>query len=194
MFGTPSSIGLPKWPACPGCCLVRRSNLALGHGPELRIPAPLRCEEGKGHPEQCGRKWLHAYENQEAFAASRLGRASGGVERNRSLVVLRDPQSQRSFLAVLETPPRDLSSRPLLASRATAALGYIGPGRMLGSSASATPSSLRAPRDAARLRHCRSTSAGRLGLLPSRLAASLWSRSKSDPAPGPGPGLGSGLR
>jgi hypothetical protein len=51
-------------PPCPGSCLAQHSNLALGHVPEMRIPAPLRCGEGKGHPEQCGRRWLHAHENQ----------------------------------------------------------------------------------------------------------------------------------
>ena len=61
--GTPSLIGLPKWPPCPGCCLAQHSNLELGLGPEMRIPAPLRCGEGKGHPEQCCRIWLHAHEN-----------------------------------------------------------------------------------------------------------------------------------
>ncbi len=60
--GTPFFVGLPKW---PGCCLVQHSNLALGHGPELRDPEPLRCGEGNGHPEQCVRKWLHAHENHE---------------------------------------------------------------------------------------------------------------------------------
>jgi len=47
---------------CPGCCLEQHSNLALGHGCELRFPAPLSCGERKGQPEQCGRKWLHAHE------------------------------------------------------------------------------------------------------------------------------------
>ncbi len=50
--------------ATPKCCLAQHSNLALGHGSELRSPAPLRCGEGKGHPEQWGRRWLHAHENQ----------------------------------------------------------------------------------------------------------------------------------
>ncbi len=61
--GTPSLLGLPKWPPCPECCLAQHSNLALRPGPELRSPAPLRCGEGKGHPVQCGRRWLHAHEN-----------------------------------------------------------------------------------------------------------------------------------
>ncbi len=66
--GTPSWIGLPMWPPCPGCCLAQHLDLALGHGPELRIPAPLRCGEGKGHLEQYGRKCLHAHENHFLFA------------------------------------------------------------------------------------------------------------------------------
>jgi hypothetical protein len=61
--GTPSLIGFPKWPPCSGCCLAQHSNFALGHGPELRIPALLRCGEAKGHSKQCGRTWLHAHEN-----------------------------------------------------------------------------------------------------------------------------------
>jgi hypothetical protein len=61
--GTPSLIGLPKWPPCPVCCLAQHSNLAIGHGPELRIPVPMRNGEEKGQPEQCGRRWLHAHEN-----------------------------------------------------------------------------------------------------------------------------------
>jgi hypothetical protein len=72
--GTPSLIGLPMWPPCPGCCLAQHSNLALGHGPEMRIPAPLRCGEGKGHPEQCGRRWLHAHENLWKPTASGISR------------------------------------------------------------------------------------------------------------------------
>ncbi len=49
--GTPSFMGLLKLPPCPECCLVQLSNFALEHGPELLTPAPLRCEEGKGHLE-----------------------------------------------------------------------------------------------------------------------------------------------
>ncbi len=42
---------------------MQHSNIVLENGPELRIPAPLRCGEGKGHPEQSGRRWLRAHEN-----------------------------------------------------------------------------------------------------------------------------------
>ncbi len=51
-------VGLPKFPPYPGCCLAQHSNHALGHGPELQIPAPLMRGEGNGRPEQCGRRWL----------------------------------------------------------------------------------------------------------------------------------------
>jgi hypothetical protein len=52
----------------------------------LRIPAPLRCGEGKGHPEQCGRKWLHVHENRSCSQpvparASRDGTVGCGVPR-----------------------------------------------------------------------------------------------------------------
>ncbi len=67
--GARSIIGLSKWPRWPGCCLAQRSNLALGQCPELRIPALWRCGEGKGHPEQCGHRWLPAHENR-AFSAN----------------------------------------------------------------------------------------------------------------------------
>ncbi len=40
--------------SCPEGCLVQPSNLGLGHVTELLIPAPLRCGEGKGQPEQFG--------------------------------------------------------------------------------------------------------------------------------------------
>ncbi len=36
---------------------------ALEHGPYLQSPAPSRCWEGKGNPEQCGQEWLHAHKN-----------------------------------------------------------------------------------------------------------------------------------
>ncbi len=64
--GNPSLVGVPKWPPCPGCCLTQHSKLALGHGPELLNPAPSRCGQAKGHPEQCGRRWLHAHENKKS--------------------------------------------------------------------------------------------------------------------------------
>jgi hypothetical protein len=57
---------LPKMPLYPGCRLVQQSNLALGHGPEMRSPAPVMCGEGKGHPEVYGRNWLQAHENSSA--------------------------------------------------------------------------------------------------------------------------------
>ncbi len=49
--------------SCPEFCLAHPSNLDLGHVSELPIPALLKCGEGKGHPEQCGRTRLHAQEN-----------------------------------------------------------------------------------------------------------------------------------
>ncbi len=49
--------------SCPEGCLAQPSNLGLGHVPELPIPAPLKCGEGKGHPEHGGRTRLHAQEN-----------------------------------------------------------------------------------------------------------------------------------
>ena len=52
-------IFLPMLPRCPEGCLVNPSNTALRYLPVLLSPAPLRCGVGKGHPEQCGRKWLH---------------------------------------------------------------------------------------------------------------------------------------
>ncbi len=61
--GTPFLVSLPQLPPYPECCLVHHSNLALGHGPELLSPAPLKSKEGKGQPEHCGRRWLHAHEN-----------------------------------------------------------------------------------------------------------------------------------
>ncbi len=50
--GTPSLTGLPKWTPCPGCCLAQHSNLAHGHGPELRIPAPLEEWGGDRAPRR----------------------------------------------------------------------------------------------------------------------------------------------
>ena len=57
---------LPDW-VCRSClyalsgCLVQPSNPALRPSLELLRPAPLRCGEGKGRSEQCGRKRLHAH-------------------------------------------------------------------------------------------------------------------------------------
>jgi hypothetical protein len=48
--GTSSLIGRPKWPPCPECCLAQHSYLTLGHGPELRCPAPSGVGRGKGTP------------------------------------------------------------------------------------------------------------------------------------------------
>jgi hypothetical protein len=48
----PSSIGLPKWPQCSGCCLAQHSNLVLKNGPELRSPARLRCGDRNGRATQ----------------------------------------------------------------------------------------------------------------------------------------------
>ncbi len=44
--------------SCPEACLAQPSNLGLGQVPELAIPAPLRCGEGKGNPEWYGQKDL----------------------------------------------------------------------------------------------------------------------------------------
>ncbi len=44
-----SLVCLPKWPACPGCCLD--SDLARGKGPGLLSPAPGGVGEGIRHPE-----------------------------------------------------------------------------------------------------------------------------------------------
>ncbi len=108
--GTLSLIGLPKWPPCPGYCLAQRSNLAFGHGPELRIPAPLRCGEGKGHSEPCGRRWLHAHENQNNLHFSHI------VNKYRSLFSLLVPPSHGSLFhptSWLRPPPSRASSYTL---------------------------------------------------------------------------------
>ncbi len=48
--GTPSGIGLPNVALVQRGSQAQPSNLGLGHVPDLPIPAPLRCGEGKGHP------------------------------------------------------------------------------------------------------------------------------------------------
>jgi hypothetical protein len=58
------------------------SNLGLGLVPELPIPAHLRCGEGKGHPEQCGRIRLHAHENKYSGAG---GSTAAGIPSDRGM-------------------------------------------------------------------------------------------------------------
>jgi hypothetical protein len=60
----PGRAGSLKWPPSPVRCVVQHSNLALGHGPELRSPAPLEA-----HHEKNGRERLHA---STALACTRL--------------------------------------------------------------------------------------------------------------------------
>ncbi len=49
-LGTPSLTGLPKWPACPECCLAQHLKLALGHGPELLERGIIEVWGGEGAP------------------------------------------------------------------------------------------------------------------------------------------------
>jgi len=64
---------------CPEGCLVHPSNTALRYPPVLLSPAPLRRGVGKGHPEQCGREWLHAHKKHQQRRRDEVSCESGGA-------------------------------------------------------------------------------------------------------------------
>ncbi len=85
----------------PEGCLAQPSNLGLGLVPELPIPAPLRCGEGKGHPEQCGRIRLHAHKKKYMHVTHQDGEHAMKLESSNAELIFASRDPERTLELVL---------------------------------------------------------------------------------------------